>query len=211
MLHALRSQIVEIEKDRDALALQLDADNSQTSKLRSKAKLVTDELLEQQRKAKTLQKDVVQAREDLLSLSRNCSFASNRLAQRFNVTLRELHDRTIKGQQYRVLLNKNVRERSRIESSLGVMQDRVYNLTKALKSTKTQLKDAIRIVKSQRVEIAELKASGGASTVGSKKKTSPVAAAGSASDWTEHKDESSGRVYYYNAKTKKSSWTKPAA
>jgi hypothetical protein len=38
----------------------------------------------------------------------------------------------------------------------------------------------------------------------------PGAPAPAASDWAEHSDPATGKMFYYNLKTKESSWTKPA-
>lgn len=38
----------------------------------------------------------------------------------------------------------------------------------------------------------------------------PAAPGGLPPDWTEHKDPTTGKTYYYNKLTKETTWTKPA-
>ena len=158
MVRVLRDQLATEAEERDALLRDKDASMGKTATLRTKSKLVTDELLEQLRKSKHLQQELLLAREDLGILSKNCTLVTQRLRDRYEVTLRALHDRVVHGQECRTLLERNVEERAKVETSLMAMQDRAYNLTVQLKSTKQKLRDVVALASQQRDEMARLRA-----------------------------------------------------
>jgi len=235
MVRALKEQLVAEGEEREALLRDKDASMSKTATLRTKSKLVTEELLDQQRKARRLQQELILAREDVQILSKNCSLATQRLKSRYDVTLRALHDRVVTGEECKALLERNMEERAKLESSLTVMQDRAYNVSKMLKMTKQKLRDALLIASSQRDEIIKLKremedlksnmdsssssarsqAAGedDGSSASSIQETDQSASASSSttstSGWSQHVDKKSGRTYWYNSITKKSQWQKP--
>ena len=78
MVRALREQIIEESDERENLLKEKDAHMSKTVNLRTKSKLVTDELLDQQRKAKHLQQELLNAREDLAEATKNCTLIAQR-------------------------------------------------------------------------------------------------------------------------------------
>lgn len=78
MVRALREQIIEESDERENLLKEKDAHMSKTVNLRTKSKLVTDELLDQQRKAKHLQQELLNAREDLAEATKNCTLVAQR-------------------------------------------------------------------------------------------------------------------------------------
>jgi len=225
----LREQVLAEAEEREMLLRDKDSSSSKTALLRSKAKLVTEELLDQHRKSKHLQNELLLAREDIQALSKNCTIATQRLRHRYDVTLRALHDRVVQEQEFRALLDRNVLERAKIESSLGVMQDRAYNLSVQLKTTKQKLRDVIGLATQQRDEVARLKAQvaaeaakaaahhGGDDSAASLNTNGNQGATGIAVDaaakhspWTSHVDKASGKTFYFNTITKKSVWERPA-
>jgi hypothetical protein len=233
MVRALKEQLLAEGEEREALLRDKDASMTKTSTLRTKSKLVTEELLDQQRKARRLQQELLLAREDVQILSKNCTLATQRLKSRYEVTLRALHDRVVTGEECRALLERNVQERAKLESSLQIMQDRAYNVSKQLKVTKQKLRDALVIASNQRDEIAKLKreleiaqkSSSGSSSAAAESSNEDSLADDSAdgedgsnesgsssskSAWSSHVDKKSGRTYWYNALTKISQWGKPA-
>jgi len=229
MVRALKEQLTAEGEEREALLRDKDASMSKTSNLRTKSKLVTEELLDQQRKARRLQQELLLAREDVQILSKNCTLASQRLRDRYEVTLRALHDRVVTQEECRALLERNVEDRAKVESSLTVMQDRVYNATKMLKVTKQKLKDALTIATSQRDEIIRLKreiellkqqqrsassSSGGFESDARGSNSDDVGHSDQVSEqepspWKQYLDKKSGTMFWHNSKTKVSQWTKP--
>jgi hypothetical protein len=233
MVRALKDQLIAEGEEREALLRDKDASMSKTSTLRTKSKLVTEELLDQQRKARRLQQELLLAREDVQILSKNCTLATQRLRNRYDVTLRALHDRVVTGEECRALLERKVEERAKLESSLTVMQDRAYNVSKMLKMTKQKLRDALAIASNQRDEIIRLKreievltqSSSSSGEGGGNRATESGGEGGgegeeseslstghqasSTSAWKPYVDKKSGRTYWYNSITKVSQWTKP--
>lgn len=226
MVRALKEQLTAEGEEREALLRDKDASMSKTSNLRTKSKLVTEELLDQQKKARRLQQELLLAREDVQILSKNCTLATQRLRNRYDVALRALHDRVVTQEECRALLERNVEERGKLESSLTAMQDRVYNASKILKLTKQKLKDALNIATSQRDEIIRLKrelellkqrtqnnaqddsrqdSSGNTNEFGGGSDSQQ----GQQSAWKEYLDKKSGKTYWYNSVTKISQWNKP--
>jgi hypothetical protein len=157
MVRALRDQLVSEAEEREALLKEKDVSMSKTATLRTKSKLVTDELLDQQRKSKHLQQELLLARDDLQVISKNCTLATQRLRDRFDVTLRALHDRVVHGQECRALLERNIEERAKLETSLSAMQDRAYNVTLQLKTTRQKLREVVTLASQQRDEINTLR------------------------------------------------------
>ena len=236
MVRALKDQLLAEGEEREALLRDKDASMSKTSTLRTKSKLVTEELLDQQRKARRLQQELLLAREDVQILSKNCTLATQRLRNRYEVTLRALHDRVVTGEECRALLERNVEDRAKLESSLTVMQDRAYNVSKMLKMTKQKLRDALSIASNQRDEIIRLKREiemlkQSASTSSESQKASSSdnenpgtedsqsqqqssghqqsSSGSSTSGWKQYFDKKSNRAYWYNSITKVSQWNKP--
>lgn len=213
MVKSLRDQLVAEAEERETLLRDKDASMSKTANLRTKSKLVTEELLDQQRKARRLQHELLLAREDVSILSKNCTLSNQRLRNRYEVTLRALHDRVVTGEECRALLERNVDERAKLDSSLMMMQDRAYNMSKILKTTKQKLRDALQIASKQRDEniklkreLEQLKAHGCAGGGG---KTSSDDAEQILAAWKMYQDKKSGRNYWYNTITKKAQWEKP--
>ena len=211
MLETLKEQLVFAGNEHDELVSHQEGQRTNTIRLRLKSKQVTEELLEQQKKAKQLKHELVSAREDLIAAKKNCSSVTRQLRHQFNVTLRQLHNRVIMDEQYRTLLSKNVEERAQVELSLGSLQDRAFNMTQQLKRTKTQLREAVILVKKQRIEQALLEEQlgqfrkehpGGG---GVKKKTPAALGEG----WKAKMDPKSGKTYYYNTISKETQWARP--
>ena len=230
MVRALKEQLIAEGEERESLLRDKDASMSKTTNLRTKSKLVTEELLEQQRKARRLQQELILAREDVQILSKNCTLATQRLRNRYDVTLRALHDRVVTGAECGALLHRNVEERAKLESSLTVLQDRAYNVSKMLKVTKQKLRDALAIASNQRDEIIRLKreiellkqrsSSDESSKTQSTEESSQdqdvssdskeeSSLSSSSSAWKSYVDKKSGRTYWYNSVTKVSQWSKP--
>ena len=235
MVKALKDQLVAEAEERETLLRDKDASMSKTANLRTKSKLVTEELLDQQRKARRLQHELLLAREDVSILAKNCTLANQRMRNRYEVTLRALHDRVVTGEECRALLERNIDERAKLDSSLMMMQDRAYNMTKVLKTTKQKLRDALQIASKQRDEIIKLKreietlkthgcSGNGAGSSSSSSSSSSSGATGDGNDasvasgseqaeenaWVSYVDKKSGRTYWYNKVTKKAQWEKPA-
>ena len=226
MVRALKDQLIAEGEEREALLRDKDASMSKTATLRTKSKLVTEELLDQQRKARRLQQELLLAREDVQILSKNCSVATQRLRNRYEVTLRALHDRVITGEECRALLERNIEERAQLEASLMMMQDRAYNATKLLKGMKQKLRDALAIASSQRDEIIKLKRElqnfNGKLDRKSSEEGSDLEQIQSSTShdivdkekikaaWASYVDPKSGRTYWYNSILKtKAQWEKP--
>ena len=235
MVRALKEQLVEEGKEREALLRDKDISMGKTSTLRKKSKLVTEELLEQQRKYRKVSDELLIAREDLAISKKNCTLSNLRMKNRYEVTLRALHDRVVGAEECRVLLDRNLEERAMLESSLVLMQDRAFNATKLLKTVRQRLKEALTIATAQRTEITSLKEqlggkgggswfgglSGGASetnaaaleqveqSVAEEEQGEETTASVSTSLWKEYTDPKSGKKYWYNTETKKSQWAKP--
>lgn len=197
-----------------------------------------DELLDQQRKSRKLQQELLFAREDVKDISKNCTLGMQRLKTRYDATLRALHDRVVTGEEAKSLLERNIDERAKLESSLTAMQDRAYNVSLMLKATKQKLRDVLGIATSQRDEITRIKrelqqfkgdatSAAAAKDRASNQDQSEADTAAEATEttaeaaepkvalvsaipaWTEHRDKNSGRIYWYNAATKTSQWEKP--
>jgi len=218
MVRALKEQLIAEGEEREALLRDKDATMSKTATLRTKSKLVTEELLDQQRKARRLQQELLLAREDVQILSKNCTLATQRLKSRYEVALRALHDRVVTAEECRSLLERNMEERAKMELSLAVMQDRAFNASRQLKVQKQKFKAVLEIANDQRDEIAKLKrelevatanrqsASSSSSTAtddGDQQKSS------SSAIWKVHIDPKSQRPYYYNSITRVTQWEKP--
>lgn len=230
MVRTLKEQLMAEGEEREAMLRDKDTSMGKTLTLRAKSKLVTEELLDQQRKSRRLSQELLLAREDLSIAAKNCTLSNLRMKNRFEVTLRTLHDRVVATEECRALLGRNVEERAKLESSLVLMQDRAYNASKLLKQSKQKLHEALKIASSQRDEIVRLKAelakanSGGGSWFSSSSTTTattekPAAAEGEdtaktvtvavASPWKQYTDKTSGKKYWYNSVTKKSQWDEP--
>lgn len=233
MVRTLKEQLLAEGMEREALSKDKDVSMSKTLTLRLKSKLVTEELLDQQRKSRRLAQELLLAREDLSISSRNCTLSSLRMKNRFEVALRALHDRVVAAEECRALLNRNVGERAKLESSLVLMQDRAYNASKLLKQTKQKLREALQIASSQRDEIVKLKgelakaSNGGGGWFSGSATTTAAAAAATATEkpnddgaaakttannnWKQYTDTATGKKYWHNTVTKKTQWNEPKA
>jgi len=226
MVKLLKDQLMAEGEERESLLRDKDASMTKTSTLRTKSKLVTEELLDQQRKARRLQQELALTREDVQILSKNCTLATQRLRNRYDVTLRALHDRVVTGEECRALLERNMEERAKLESSLTLTQDRAYNVSKMLKMTKNKLKDALLIASSQRDEIIRLKrevetlkqsaassngqrqiVNGGNEDANRISETSKQSS--STSPWKMYFEKKSNKPYWHNTITKESRWDNP--
>mmetsp|Transcript_12328 Transcript_12328/g.26420 ORF Transcript_12328/g.26420 Transcript_12328/m.26420 type:complete len:202 (-) Transcript_12328:810-1415(-) len=138
-LHDCRKQLVQIGVEKETLLEHQREERTRVAKLRDKSALVSKELLEQNKRVRLLQFEFLAAREDLKLMTFNCTESSRLMEKQFGVTMRFLMDRVINNREYHILLNKHLKDRVKLERSLELMQNKVYNLTEKLSLAKTSL------------------------------------------------------------------------
>jgi hypothetical protein len=156
-LLAARKQLVQVGVEKETLLEQQHEERLKLQRLRAKSGMVSAELLEQQKRVKLLQYEVLAARQDLKGVTLNCSESSVLMEKQFNVTTRYLLSRVIENHEYHVLLNKNLKDRVVLERSVELMQNKVFDLTEQLGLAKTNLVRAAKSIKDSKVDVDELK------------------------------------------------------
>lgn len=152
-----RRQLVQVGVEKETLLEQGRAERIKVQKLRDKSALLSKELLEQQKRVKLLQYEVLAARQDLRQMTGNCTESSRLMEKQFNVTMRYLMDRVINNREYHILLNNNLRDRVILERSVELMQNKVFNLTEQLSLAKTNLYKAGKSIRSSKDDVSTLK------------------------------------------------------
>lgn len=152
-----RRELLLIGVEKQAILEAQQTERTKITKLRKKSALISKEVLEQQKRVKLLQYEVLASRQDLKGMTVNCTESSRLMETQFNITMRFLMDRVINNREYHVLLNKNLQDRVVLERSLELMQNKVFNLTEQLSLAKANLIRAGNSIRKTKEDIDECK------------------------------------------------------
>lgn len=152
-LFSLRDQLITVGDEKIILLDQKKDEESKSVRLRDKSQTVLDELLDQQKKVKALQYELLEARDDLNGMIENCTGSSSELRTQFNLTLDVLQEKVTSNMQYRSLLKRAVEDKIKVEGSLETAQYSVFNLTQELTKSKTELSEAAITIQKQKEDL----------------------------------------------------------
>lgn len=156
-LYEARKELVLVSMQKQEMLDEQQQQRSKVIKLREKSALISKEVLEQQKRVKLLQYEILATRQDLKGMTVNCTESSQLMEKQFNVTMRFLMDRVINNRQYHILLNKNLKDRVMLERSLELMQNKVYNLTEQMSLAKANLLRASQSISQTKSDVDECK------------------------------------------------------
>jgi len=149
--------LVDLEVEKETLLEQHRQEGIRVAKLRDKSALVSKELLDQNKQTRLLKYEVLASRNDLKSITHNCTESSRLMEKQFNVTMRFLMDRVINNREYQIMLDRNLEERVLLERSVELLQNKVYNLTDQLTQAKSALFKAGKSLKECKSDVDTLK------------------------------------------------------
>jgi len=157
-LHVARKQLLLAGAEHSTL-LEKQLDHSQKSvTLREKSSMLSAELLDQQKKVKLLQYQLLASRQELKNLRDDYSESMKINEKQFNITMRFLMNKIVNNREYSILLKKHLEDRVTLERSLELVQNKLYNSTNVLKVGQQRLQVAatsISTCKSDNTIIAE--------------------------------------------------------
>ncbi|GBG30692.1 Hypothetical Protein FCC1311_069122 [Hondaea fermentalgiana] len=156
-LYETRQQLVEIGVEKETLLENRREESKKVGILKSKSSLISEELLGQQQQLKALQYEVLASKQDLTAITHNCTESSRLMEKQFNVTMRYLMDRVINNRECHSLLQRDVKEHVKLERSVELLQNKVYNLTQQLTLAKSSLFKASKSLKQSKADVETLK------------------------------------------------------
>mmetsp|Transcript_22734 Transcript_22734/g.44618 ORF Transcript_22734/g.44618 Transcript_22734/m.44618 type:complete len:236 (+) Transcript_22734:300-1007(+) len=156
-LYQARSQLVEVGVEKETLLEQTRNERMRVGKLRDKSSVLAAELLSQGQTLRGLRYEVLFNKEGLSQVVRNCTESSKLMEKQFNVTMRYLMDSVINNREYHALLDKNLRDRVKLERSVELLQNKVFNLTQQLTMAKSSLYKASKSLRQSKSDVEVLK------------------------------------------------------
>ena len=224
----LRLKVLESQKETQDMMKTFRA-NGKTMQLRMRAKQLAASLISLSRSHKYAQHMLRSANTNVSKIQAKYVLKGKSLEKQMNATLQQLRYHVIRGEQLKALLTKNGKERALVDKQLKEVQDLALEMSKKLQDSNKKLAAAAQVIKAQRSDLATLKGAirsddeDGASSQkvdGSNVQDNENAEAELQREgqeqsqqlpegWTRHVDKKTGRTFYYNKQTRKSSWKLP--
>jgi len=205
----MRLKVLEVEKETQEIRDFGKETKEKTAALRVRAKQLASSLVGLSRHHRYAKFQLRNANKNVSKIQANFVLKRKSLEKQMNATLQQLRYHVIRGEQLKALLTKNGKERALVDQQLKEMQDAALLLSDQLEDSNKKLSAAAQVIRVQRSDISTLQGKLGIDTSSKDEKSNDgdLLPAG----WTRHTDKKTGKEYFYNAETKKSSWSRPSA